>query len=135
MKNIFFTGCWLFGILALQAQGLISKPSYLKTELDSLLETQIVVSLDSLFHDMSDFKLSTKYLKEEESELTKAVLHRYFVSSIRRKRTFFKDYSFKLINLYETKKNNYFLTVVVTKLKSNEVHYIIDLLATPTNQN
>ncbi|MEL7270512.1 MAG: hypothetical protein AAGL34_13135 [Bacteroidota bacterium] len=134
MKSIFFTGLWLFGTLALQAQDLISKPSYFKTELDSLLETQIVVSLDSLFHDMSDFKLSTKYLKEEESELTKAVLNRYFVSPIRRKRTFFKDYSFKLINLYETKKNNYFLTVVVTKLKSNEVHHIIDLLATPINQ-
>ncbi|MEO1484287.1 MAG: hypothetical protein AAFU57_00980 [Bacteroidota bacterium] len=134
MKSILFSGFWLCGVLALQAQNLISKPGYFKTELDSLLETQIVASLDSLFHDMSDFKLSTEYLKEEESELTTAILNRYFISPIRRKRTFFKDYSCELINLYKTEESKYFLTVVVTKIESREVHHIIDLLATPTKE-
>ncbi|MEM6893327.1 MAG: hypothetical protein AAF554_06510 [Bacteroidota bacterium] len=134
MKSIFSIGLWFCGILSIHGQNLISKPSYFKTELDSVMEQRIVVSLDSLFHDMSDFKLSTQHLKEEESELTAAVLKRYFIAPIRRKRTFFKDYSFNLINLYETHKSNYFLTVTVTKNESSEVHHIIDLSATPTKK-
>ncbi|MEL6975112.1 MAG: hypothetical protein AAGL29_06910 [Bacteroidota bacterium] len=131
MKSIFSIGLWFCGILSIHGQNLISKPSYFKTELDSIVEQHIVIRLDSLFQDMSDFKLSTQYLNQEESELTAAVLKRYFISPIRRKRTFFKDYTFKIINLYPINSTDFFLTVAVAKKETSEVHHIIDLLATP----
>ena len=116
------------------AQILVEKPSFFRSSVEKSLETKIIVSLDSLYRDMNDFHFSEKHLSPRDSVLTKAVLNRYLLSAIKRKKTDFTQYSNQLCNLYPLKKNQCMVSVAHINKTTLELEYKIQLLANVENE-
>ncbi len=115
------------------AQVLIKKPSFFKSELEGNLEGQIIFALDSLFTDMNDYDISEAHLSYKNRTLTKAVLNRYFISALKRKKANFTQYSNQLCNLYPLNKNQFMVSIALISKTSLELEYKIQLLANLEN--
>ena len=109
-------------------QSFIKKPSFFKSELKESLESQIIFALDSLYSDMNDYNLSDNQLSIKTSELTKAVLNRYLLSPLKRKKTNFTQYSNQLSNLYPLNDGRFMVSVAHIHKTSLELEYKIELL-------
>lgn len=116
------------------AQILVEKPSFFRSAVENSLEMQIIVALDSLYADMNDFHFSGRYLSPRDSVLTKAVLYRYLLSPIKRKKSDFTQYSNQLCNLYPLKKNQYMVSIAHINKTSLELEYKIQLLINLENE-
>ncbi len=115
-----------------QNQNLIEKPSFFKSELNKVTENRIINALDSLYREISDLNLSSTYLSAGHTKLTSAVLGRYLISPLKRKKSGPEDYFYQLTNIYGIGQNQFLTTVSIIHRESHELNYIIDLIATVT---
>ena len=61
----------------LNAQSLISKPTYLKFEMDSLTKSKILTSLDTLFLQIKRLKIEESLINNDNFELILLRLNRF----------------------------------------------------------
>ena len=61
----------------LNAQSLISKPTYLKFEMDSLTKSKILTSLDTLFLQIKRLKIEESLINNDNFELILTRLNRF----------------------------------------------------------
>ena len=61
----------------LNAQSLISKPTYLKFEMDSLTKSKILTSLDTLFFQIKRLKIEESLINNDNFELILLRLNRF----------------------------------------------------------
>ena len=72
---LFFLIFLTFGTL--NAQSLISKPTYLKFEMDSLTKSKILTSLDTLFLQIKRLKIEESLINNDNFELILLRLNRF----------------------------------------------------------
>ncbi len=90
---------------------------------------KIVLTLDSLYNQITSGNLNSYFFDTRRSNLTQAILNRYLTPEFNSE-TSNSDKTAQLINLYPIDKNKYFASIAILEKGSDvRLAYVIDLLA------
>lgn len=126
----------LFSFSAVIAQKAIVKPKFLKYSMDSITKVNFNTSLDSLYLEVEQDKLTDTWLTPEKAALTKSQLQDLVEYEARKDSAAAQVQDKQLINIYPISKDKYFLSIAYNyqRLKSLPIIlYTINLVATKNN--
>lgn len=132
---------FIFALLVVgttNAQSLIFKPYYLKSELDSSTKSKILTSLDTLFSQIKSGKIKEALINKDNTELNMLTMQTFAGIEESKKDSITNFYKKQLINIYPISNNEVWISLAFIGEEDNKVpilQNIINLIATHTNNN
>ncbi|MEM0932111.1 MAG: hypothetical protein AAGJ12_06580, partial [Bacteroidota bacterium] len=111
------------------AQDFITKPGFFKSELENDMADKVIKALDQLYQDMADYDLSGEFLTASHQDLTMAVLNRYLISPLKRRRTRLGNFTNQIMHLYPIAAEKCMVSIGHITKTTSELQYQISLIA------
>ena len=119
MKNILL---FIFFLVLLSssihAQPVVLKPTYLKTEINDSIKTNILNSLDSLFDGINKEKLNSKLIDNENFEFNESYLKSF--KGAENKDSIKNFYKIQLLNIYPVSASEYMISIAYLSKNNQE---------------
>nr|WP_297915326.1 hypothetical protein [uncultured Allomuricauda sp.] len=111
------------------AQNFITKPGFFKSEMENDMADKVIKALDQLYQDMADHDLSGEFLTASHQDLTMAVLNRYLISPLKRRRTRLGNFTNQIMHLYPIAAEKCMVSIGHITKTTSELQYQISLIA------
>lgn len=121
------------------AQSLMFKPTYLKSELDSSTKSKIITSLDTLFSEIKFGKIKEALINKDNAELNRSTMQTFAGIEENKKDSVVNFYKKQLINIYPISNNEVWISLAFIgggeDNKPPILQNIVNLIATNTDNN